>query len=65
MLFVFATSFLIRHVQAVDLDLEQFWYVNDSMIDIHPRESMLRKVLGLFAEFGEYLMALLLIWCVS
>ena len=52
MLFVFATSFLIRRIQAVDLDLEQFWYVDDSMIDIPPRESVLRKALGLFAEFG-------------
>ena len=37
----------------MDLDLEQFWYVDDSMIDIPTRESVLRKVLGLFAEFGE------------
>ena len=52
-LFVFATSFLIRRIQAAHLDLEQFWYVDGSMIDVPPRESVLRKVLGLFAEFGE------------
>ena len=53
MLFVFATSLLIRRRQAAELDLEQFWYVDDSVIDIPPRESVPRKVLGLFAEFGE------------
>ena len=53
MLFVFATSFLIRRIQAANLDLEQCWYVDDSMIDILPRESVLRKVLGMFDEFGE------------
>ena len=58
MLFVFAMSFLIRPyrhtgILAADLDLEQFWYVDDSMIDIPRRESMLCKVLGLFAKFGE------------
>ena len=53
MLFVFAISFLIRRIQTADLHLEQLWYVDDSMIDISPRESVLWKVVGLFAEFGE------------
>ena len=53
MLFVFATSFPIRRLRAADLDLEQFGYVDDSMIDIPPRESVLRKVMSLLAEFGE------------
>ena len=50
---MFATSFLIRRMQAADLVLEQFWYVDNSMINIAPREYVLRKVLSLFAEFGE------------
>ena len=53
MLFVFATSFLITRIQAADLGLEQFWYVDNSMIEIPRRESVLRKVPGMFDEFGE------------
>ena len=53
-LFVFAASFLISRIQVADLGLEQFWYVDDSMIDFPPRESVLRKVLGMFDGFGTY-----------
>ena len=53
MLFVFATSFLIRRIQAVNLDLEQHWYVDDSMIEIPPRESVEGKVEGMVAKLGE------------
>ena len=51
MLFVFATDFLIRRIHAAGLDLEQSWYVDDSVIDIPPRELVLRKVLQLFDNF--------------
>ena len=53
MLFVFATSFLIRRMHAAGLDLEQFWYVDDSVTDILPRETVLKKVLQLFGEIRQ------------
>ena len=53
MLFAFAPSFLIRRIHAARPHLEQFLYVDDSVIDIPPREVVLRKVLQLFDEFGH------------
>ena len=52
MLFVFATSFLIRRIHAAGLDLKQFWYVDDSMIDIPTSGAVLRNVVKLFEDFG-------------
>ena len=53
MLFVFATSFVICRIQTVGPVLEPFSYVDDSMIDLRPKESVLCfRSLGLWPTCG-------------
>ena len=41
MLLVFAIGLLIGHIHGFGLDLDQIWYVDDSVIDIPLRVSVL------------------------
>ena len=53
MLFVFATSFLIRRILAARLDVARFMVVDNSKVGLSLRASVLRKGVCLFRDFGQ------------